>query len=293
MKRDNASTSATSLKAGNAIQTDSDKPREQQLVTFLRALPAINPLLAPSLNQILPKLFDPILLNGPLFAQRLATTVESHTDDSEPIIDPLHKLANSLSQFYVLQAKTNQADVVSICQTKGQSESLSESIASSVLVCPHSCQSQIASNLSLYSHERPDCSTTTATTLNNDNRIETSQQDTEQHKPTDRTKTLHLGSGVTSPSPGKTACSISRKTPENPPIATPSTCEFRLPRTSDYGGLSNIAYQNQTGIGIKHTSNWSSGLGVPKPATPTRFTAPVHVDVGGVLYTSSLETLTK
>ncbi len=33
--------------------------------------------------------------------------------------------------------------------------------------------------------------------------------------------------------------------------------------------------------------------GVPCPATPTRYTAPVHIDVGGVIYTSSLETLTK
>ncbi|VDP69392.1 unnamed protein product [Echinostoma caproni] len=42
----------------------------------------------------------------------------------------------------------------------------------------------------------------------------------------------------------------------------------------------------------KPATNWSK-LGVPQPATPTRFTAPVHVDVGGTLYTSSLETLTK
>ena len=33
--------------------------------------------------------------------------------------------------------------------------------------------------------------------------------------------------------------------------------------------------------------------GVPCPATPTRYTAPVHIDVGGTIYTSSLETLTK
>ncbi|KAF7258449.1 hypothetical protein EG68_04193 [Paragonimus skrjabini miyazakii] len=293
MKRDNASTSATSLKTGNVIQTDSDKSREQQLVTFLRALPAINPFLAPSLNQILPTLFDPILLNGPLFSQRLVTTVEAHTDDPEPVIDPLHNLANRLSQFYVLQAKTNQDDIVSINHTKEQSESLSESIVSSVFVCPNSCQPQIASNPLLYSRERPDCTTTTATTSNSDNRTETSQLDTAQHKPTDRTKTLNPGSGVTSPSLSKTACSISKKTFENPSFTAASTSEFRLPRTSDFSGLSNIAYQNQTGIGVKHTSNWSSGLGIPKPATPTRFTAPVHVDVGGVLYTSSLETLTK
>ncbi|XP_013409143.1 BTB/POZ domain-containing protein kctd15 isoform X2 [Lingula anatina] len=48
-------------------------------------------------------------------------------------------------------------------------------------------------------------------------------------------------------------------------------------------------------------SNHSAGFysphmkisGVPCPATPTRYTAPVHIDVGGSIYTSSLETLTK
>jgi len=33
--------------------------------------------------------------------------------------------------------------------------------------------------------------------------------------------------------------------------------------------------------------------GIPVVATATRFTAPVHIDVGGKIYTSSLETLTK
>lgn len=33
--------------------------------------------------------------------------------------------------------------------------------------------------------------------------------------------------------------------------------------------------------------------GVPNPATPTKYTAPVHIDVGGTIYTSSLEVLTR
>ncbi|CAD5121514.1 DgyrCDS10016 [Dimorphilus gyrociliatus] len=33
--------------------------------------------------------------------------------------------------------------------------------------------------------------------------------------------------------------------------------------------------------------------GVPMPATPTRYTAPVHIDVGGVIFTSTLDTLTR
>ncbi|XP_070195835.1 BTB/POZ domain-containing protein kctd15-like [Littorina saxatilis] len=39
--------------------------------------------------------------------------------------------------------------------------------------------------------------------------------------------------------------------------------------------------------------HFSKISGVPFPATPTRYTAPVHIDVGGVIYTSSLETLTR
>merc|ERR1711976_596538 len=33
--------------------------------------------------------------------------------------------------------------------------------------------------------------------------------------------------------------------------------------------------------------------GIPVVATPSRYTAPVHIDVGGKIYTSSLDTLTK
>jgi len=35
------------------------------------------------------------------------------------------------------------------------------------------------------------------------------------------------------------------------------------------------------------------GEGIPVVATPSRYTAPVHIDVGGKIYTSSLDTLTK
>lgn len=37
----------------------------------------------------------------------------------------------------------------------------------------------------------------------------------------------------------------------------------------------------------------SSPLGIPRPATPSRYNAPVHIDVGGTIFTSSLETLTR
>ena len=37
----------------------------------------------------------------------------------------------------------------------------------------------------------------------------------------------------------------------------------------------------------------SSPIGIPRPANPSRYTAPVHIDVGGTIFTSSLETLTR
>ncbi|GFR69236.1 BTB/POZ domain-containing protein kctd15 [Elysia marginata] len=42
-----------------------------------------------------------------------------------------------------------------------------------------------------------------------------------------------------------------------------------------------------------HNMTVAKIAGVPCPATPTRYTAPVHIDVGGSIYTSSLETLTR
>lgn len=43
-----------------------------------------------------------------------------------------------------------------------------------------------------------------------------------------------------------------------------------------------------------HTSAHKQSLsGIPCVAAASRYTAPVHIDVGGTIYTSSLETLTK
>ncbi|KAL3318530.1 BTB/POZ domain-containing protein kctd1 [Cichlidogyrus casuarinus] len=42
-----------------------------------------------------------------------------------------------------------------------------------------------------------------------------------------------------------------------------------------------------------NNNNNNNNLGVPQPAPLTKHNAPVHIDVGGTLYTSSLETLTR
>lgn len=47
-----------------------------------------------------------------------------------------------------------------------------------------------------------------------------------------------------------------------------------------------------TGGGYHH-SNHKPISGIPCVAAASRYTAPVHIDVGGTIYTSSLETLTK
>jgi len=42
------------------------------------------------------------------------------------------------------------------------------------------------------------------------------------------------------------------------------------------------------------TPNYNPKIsGIPCVAAASRYTAPVHIDVGGTIYTSSLETLTK
>lgn len=41
------------------------------------------------------------------------------------------------------------------------------------------------------------------------------------------------------------------------------------------------------------TVNYNKMTGIPSVAAASRYTAPVHIDVGGTIYTSSLETLTK
>ena len=44
---------------------------------------------------------------------------------------------------------------------------------------------------------------------------------------------------------------------------------------------------------IKREVGGPAGHGIPVTATASRFNAPVHIDVGGQIYTSSLDTLTR
>lgn len=48
-----------------------------------------------------------------------------------------------------------------------------------------------------------------------------------------------------------------------------------------------------SGTSAYHHGNHKTITGIPCVAAASRYTAPVHIDVGGTIYTSSLETLTK
>jgi hypothetical protein len=58
----------------------------------------------------------------------------------------------------------------------------------------------------------------------------------------------------------------------------------------DHGSLSGNSSPSRT----SPTGNYNHKIsGIPCVAAASRYTAPVHIDVGGSIYTSSLETLTK
>lgn len=52
-------------------------------------------------------------------------------------------------------------------------------------------------------------------------------------------------------------------------------------------------YLHSGGGGGGHKQQQQQMSGIPCVAAASRYTAPVHIDVGGTIYTSSLETLTK
>ncbi|XP_003726136.1 BTB/POZ domain-containing protein kctd15-like [Strongylocentrotus purpuratus] len=69
------------------------------------------------------------------------------------------------------------------------------------------------------------------------------------------------------------------------PVTTPRANSVTPPPTST-GITTPSTTQHQSSSQTQHS-------GVPRVAPNTRYTAPVHIDVGGQIYTSTLETLTK
>lgn len=78
------------------------------------------------------------------------------------------------------------------------------------------------------------------------------------------------------------------------PSPTPPTQGPISPALSGGGtGGGGGAGGNGSGGGSYHHTNHKPISGIPCVAAASRYTAPVHIDVGGTIYTSSLETLTK
>ncbi|OQR71269.1 BTB/POZ domain-containing protein KCTD1-like [Tropilaelaps mercedesae] len=55
----------------------------------------------------------------------------------------------------------------------------------------------------------------------------------------------------------------------------------------------HLATHSTSGVALTSGGEPPKISGIPCAAAPSRYTAPVHIDVGGVTYTSSLETLTR
>lgn len=72
---------------------------------------------------------------------------------------------------------------------------------------------------------------------------------------------------------------------------TPSTPAPISPALSAGGGGGSTG--SAAANASYHHTNHKSITGIPCVAAASRYTAPVHIDVGGTIYTSSLETLTK
>lgn len=64
--------------------------------------------------------------------------------------------------------------------------------------------------------------------------------------------------------------------------------------TGSMGGIGSVGGGGgSTGSAYLSHGNHKSISGIPCVAAASRYTAPVHIDVGGTIYTSSLETLTR
>lgn len=63
---------------------------------------------------------------------------------------------------------------------------------------------------------------------------------------------------------------------------------------SSVGSVDHCLSGNSSPARTSPTANYNHKIsGIPCVAAASRYTAPVHIDVGGSIYTSSLETLTK
>lgn len=93
------------------------------------------------------------------------------------------------------------------------------------------------------------------------------------------------------------AMSHSASPSPTPPAPGPISPALSISGTVGGNTGSGVPGGGNTGSGGNtggyHHSNHKPISGIPCVAAASRYTAPVHIDVGGTIYTSSLETLTK
>ncbi|XP_076333433.1 BTB/POZ domain-containing protein kctd15-like [Tachypleus tridentatus] len=98
-------------------------------------------------------------------------------------------------------------------------------------------------------------------------------------------------SSETCPVPGKISPAIPRA---NLKPSTPGILESTAASYADRIAIARSWMDSKMMMTSIESANYSHKIsGIPCVAAATRFTAPVHIDVGGDIYTSSLQTLTK
>lgn len=243
--------------------------RNAELLALLQSLSSTSFLLGPAVAQFVPRLLEPLISGSE--TGTIPVQVDPHKTGLPT--DSVAKLFHSLAQSF----SSTQVNVP-ISGVFGQTQR-------------GEAKQELAS---VYTH--PPQANATSTTIANASQSELEQKiASPKQEPYKFYSTLPVFTDTKSNAPnlfvnsGQTAAEAEQ--PEKPAVLCISSERMDAVAT----GPSNpqaIKHGGHNSMQPKPTTNWIK-LGVPQPATPTRFSAPVHVDVGGTLYTSSLETLTK
>ncbi|TPP42936.1 BTB/POZ domain-containing protein kctd15 [Fasciola gigantica] len=245
--------------------------RSAELLNLLQSLSSTILLLGPAVAQFVPRLLEP-LING-----CETVDVPGQTDLKSGLgTDSMAKFFYSLAQSF----NSTQLNV----STSGSTERIERMEGK-------------YESVSLYAHPSPTPRTSptapNSTQPELDRKATSPKPELQRFYPIQPTFTDAKFSVQASPGMFTSSSSNSIEL-EKMEKATPScTNSERLDGVgTGHSNLQAVKQGAQNSFQIKSSPNWVK-MGVPQPATPTRFSAPVHVDVGGTLYTSSLETLTK
>ncbi|GAA56156.1 hypothetical protein CSKR_101416 [Clonorchis sinensis] len=260
-------------------RTSEQQPVPSSIVS--QSLLHMYPLLgSPTLSQFLPKLFDPLLLGTCLTSFPETTHTTEFGESGKSSSDALTEFAQCLSQLYILSEKSRLESTES--NAPEHNDTLSTSYKDDFQKFPGSTV--------LNQNQDLKCQTQFSSVETGDSRHPPTSDDYPQVNRRRKTSTSHLSIE---------AAITAMKTPISPSHATKVSTENKAHghwssiTNQDPGNEAQLASRTKATQGLERSPRVWTSLGVPQPATPTRYTAPVHVDVGGTLYTSSLETLTK